>query len=270
MFMCLYPKVMQIKRKGKNYCEPVQVACGKCVECLTKKATEWSFRLMDEAKLHKYNCFMTLTYSPENYPVGGNVNCRDIQLFMKRLRKKLKGVKIRYFYCGEYGKKRGRPHYHLILFGYCPDDIRFNFVKAGIKHYRSALIEQIWKLGNVDIEIELNLDNTKYCAKYMQKLNVSENSQGSAEPFIRMSNRPGIGAGSFDEKSLVCDKIYHNGKSINVPRYYLKLAERNGWNLEEFHDRRLEVGQFYNRDDNLKQRRAIAQEFKIKKFVKRS
>lgn len=36
---------------------------------------------------------------------------------MKRLRKYLEPVKVRFFACGEYGDNTYRPHYHLILFG---------------------------------------------------------------------------------------------------------------------------------------------------------
>lgn len=265
--MCLYPRVMQVKRKGNDFCEPVQVVCGRCLECLSKKSTEWAFRLMDEAKLHKDNCFITLTYNNEHYPVDGNVSRRDVQLFMKRLRKKLGNKRIRYFYCGEYGAKRGRPHYHIILFGFCPDDLIFFFEKDGVKYYLSDFIADIWSNGNILVNNELSLKDTKYCAKYLQKLNKQVTAQGSAEPFVGMSNRPGIGAGAFDDKCLVTDKIYNQGKSINVPRYYLKLAEKDGWDLQEFHDRRLTIAEALQAtQEDLRIRRKKAQEFFTKKY----
>ena len=46
-----------------------------------------------------------------------------MQRFMKRLRMKI-GVPVRYLLCGEYGEKRGRPHFHILLFGYAFPDRR--------------------------------------------------------------------------------------------------------------------------------------------------
>ena len=51
---------------------------------------------------------------------------------MKRLRKKLHPLKIRFFHCGEYGDKTRRPHYHALIFGYSfPDRKLFKKSKSG-------------------------------------------------------------------------------------------------------------------------------------------
>lgn len=96
------------------------VPCGKCIWCLKRRASGWSFRLQKEEKASPGAFFLTLTYAPEHVPISENgfmtLNVRDMTLFWKRVRKKQKS-KLRYFYAGEYGSKGDRPHYHAIVFG---------------------------------------------------------------------------------------------------------------------------------------------------------
>lgn len=98
--------------------------CGKCPPCLKRRASAWSFRLMKEERLFDKSMFLTLTYNNKYIPLTSNgfMSLRkvDVQLFIKRLRKSLPDVKIKYYAVGEYGGKTMRPHYHLILFGADP------------------------------------------------------------------------------------------------------------------------------------------------------
>ncbi|QCS36808.1 replication initiation protein [Tortoise microvirus 111] len=196
------------------------VACGQCLECLQQRSIEWSHRIMDEVSLHNSCCFLTLTY--KDNPV--NLVKRDLQLFVKRLRKALEPQKIRYFACGEYGAKRARPHYHMIIFGWRPDDLEYFFTDAhGFAVYQSPFVAERWSLGYVTVG-DVTLETAKYCAKYLQKL---QDTDGLEPPFLLMSTRPGIGYGVIDESMLVDDKIYHEGNYIKLPRYYCKvLASR--------------------------------------------
>ena len=94
-----------------------QVPCGRCVECMKLRVNSWYVRINEELKVSSSAYFVTLTYehepcTPEGEPT---LDYRDIQLFMKRLRK-CQIEKIRYFIVGEYGSKTGRPHYHALLF----------------------------------------------------------------------------------------------------------------------------------------------------------
>lgn len=91
--------------------------CGKCTECRIKGAKEWAHRIELEIKSYKGVCaFVTLTFDEENY-VAPNLDKRDVQLFLKRLRKSVPDRKIKYYAVGEYGPKHLRKHYHLIIMG---------------------------------------------------------------------------------------------------------------------------------------------------------
>lgn len=189
--------------------------CCKCAECLFNKSLEWSYRIMLESKAYKRSCFITLTY--RDNPVS--LNKRDYQLFLKRFRKKYGS--IRYFLCGEYGSKGKRPHYHVILFGYWPEDA---YVISGTNYYGSTELEAIWGKGFITVG-ELTQYDAKYCAKYMQKL--QSMPPEFVQPFVAMSLKPGLGLNYFKDHEnalLKSDKIYVDGNYIKLPKYFLSKA----------------------------------------------
>lgn len=216
----------------------IPVPCGKCVECLSQKASEWSYRVMREFDFYgRVGCVLSLTYDNVHVPLDGSVNRRDLQLFLKRLRKYIEPVKIRYFGCGEYGTLNCRPHYHLVVIGWRPDDLVF--VKRSKKNtilYRSKTVEKLWSQGICAVA-DVTADSVRYSAKYLQKLYFNETT-GKTPPFLTMSTHPGFGA--FEALDRVkSDSVYVNGVRKKVPRYYLKVAERNGVDLTELKEKRI-------------------------------
>lgn len=204
--------------------EPFEVGCGKCTECINLHKITWQHRLEDEKKCHKASCFITLTYAETD----GNLHPEDLTKFIKRLRKAVSPVKIRYYACGEYGSKGKRPHYHLVIFGYdFPDRIEYRRDKKGFMMCRSPLLEKLWPFG-ISSVLPANMTTFGYVTKDMQKL--LPVSDDRLPPFIRMSTHPGIGANGWN-RSLTDGKLWHDGKSIPLPRYYKKLAEREGLGL---------------------------------------
>lgn len=200
------------------------VSCGHCLECLMKRSTEWSYRIMLESRLYSENCFITLTYNEDNLPQGASLKRMDLQKFIKRLRKAIAPTKIRYFYCGEYGSKGNRPHYHIIVFGWQPKDMWFWCVdNKKTKLFRSSTIEKLWSFGFSSVG-DLNIDSAKYCAKYMQKALLDNDERERS--FVGMSTRPGIAYSCINAKMLETGKIYYNGKYIKLPRYFLKVLEK--------------------------------------------
>lgn len=94
--------------------------CGKCPECLKRRVSGWSFRLIKESERSHSAIFVTLTYDVDHVPLTekGFMTLRksDVQKFFKRLRKIDPEAQIKYYAVGEYGGRTLRPHYHIILF----------------------------------------------------------------------------------------------------------------------------------------------------------
>ena len=140
---------------------------------------------MMEARDHVSNLFITLTYKdsalPENEYIDPETGAyeqspvhtlrrRDVQLFLKRLRKN-SGQEIRYYGCGEYGDETFRPHYHLILFGLDLPASDLSFLRqssAGFPYYRSELIEKCWPHGH-SLVCNISWDTCCYVARYCTK-----------------------------------------------------------------------------------------------------
>lgn len=107
--MCLNPIYLQ--KLGFS------VSCGKCIFCQMSKKRDWKLRCLLESTSHAFNSFVTLTYDDEHL-VSNSLVKSDLQLFFKRLRKRLNNsIKFKYFACGEYGEDSLRPHFHILFFG---------------------------------------------------------------------------------------------------------------------------------------------------------
>lgn len=138
---------------------------------------------MLEAGCHTDSVFCTLTYDDRLRVSNqlGNLVPSDLQLFMKRLRKRM-DVPIRFFAVGEYGEQTWRPHYHAALFG--------------VSLAEEELIREAWGLGHVDVG-DLTRESAAYiCGYVVKKLTAPDDTrlEGRQPEFARMSNRPGIGA----------------------------------------------------------------------------
>lgn len=93
--------------------------------------TDDSMRIINEKSTLGHNRISWLCY-------------RDIQLFMKRFRKKIQkdyAEKIRYYIAGEYGPTTFRAHWHLILFS-----------QTQLPYQIRKDIYQIWNKGRIDYD----------------------------------------------------------------------------------------------------------------------
>lgn len=160
--MCLNPKWIYKKgfykennyrgKKGQFYELGTYSKCGVCEVCMNEKANNWAIRNYYEEKAHEKKCFITLTY--ENSPLI--LVKKDLQDFMKRLRINLDrstGEKVRMFGAGEYGSLKGRPHFHVILYGWQDDSSKYLGInKKGNILYQSELIQESWGLGRTSYQ----------------------------------------------------------------------------------------------------------------------
>lgn len=159
--------------------------------CRITRRRLWTHRMLLEQMKSADSCFVTLTYSEENIPDGATLNPEDPRNWLKKLRKSLGDLRIRYFLVGEYGEQSDRPHYHAALFG------------IGTEY--TGLIDEKWGLG-FTYTGDLTKDSAQYVAGYVTKKMTKHDDprlNGRYPEFARMSLRPGIGATATEEIAAV-------------------------------------------------------------------
>lgn len=262
---------------------PVDLPCGQCIGCRLERSRQWAVRCHHEASLHARNSFVTLTFDDEHLPASRSVDVRDLQLFMKRLRKRF-GAGIRFYGCGEYGDALGRPHYHVCLFNFRPDDLVLFREKDGNRLYKSQVLDDIWGQG-FTITGDVTFQSAAYVARYiMKKINGDRSTSHyetvdpitgeifSVKPeFTSMSRRPGIGKGWLDKyKGDVYnyDYVIINGKKVRPPKYYDKLYQADcARDYLRLHRQRVNNARRHN-DNNTPDRLVVREEVQIAKFRK--
>lgn len=209
--MCLSPRTVLNKKTGQYG----EVPCGSCPVCRKRRAAHWAFRLGQEERICDSAHFVTLTYDTDHVPItrNGYLNLckRDVQLYMKKVRKRLPGKKVKYYCAGEYGEKNWRPHYHIIMFNATEDSI----IDA-------------WDQGNVWIG-KVEPASVAYTLKYICKVQRAGYRPGDdrQKEFSVMSKRLGANYLSRDMLAWhladVENRVYCNlfdGMKVSMPRYY--------------------------------------------------
>lgn len=252
--------------KYKNHENLIYIPCGKCLACRISHANDWATRCILESREYKNNCFVTLSYNPENLPKNGTLVKRDVQLFLKRLRKKYPDKKIRYFLCGEYGDKTLRAHYHIGFFNYRPNDLKYHkYNKAKQNLYLSEEIAKLWGKGFIIVG-DLTTASAGYIARYTQKKIYKKHDEiikllGREKEFILTSRRPGIGMNyikneenfkKIKETFGILIKENETVKVKNIPQRYREFwketdaleyynrAEENKREIKKIWNKRLE------------------------------
>lgn len=285
--MACYHPLLAYRSEGKitfnkpfPYAKGFNLPCGQCVGCRLEYSRQWAVRLVHENQMHDKSCFITLTFNEEELGKRENpssVDVRDFQLFMKRLRKKHKNKKIRFFHCGEYGEEKYRPHYHAIIFGIDFDDKYLWQTRNKQKHYRSPKLEKLWPYGNIIIG-DVTFTSCAYVARYIMKKQKGKNANEDYHnpltgevinsEYCTMSRKPGIGYEWFKKyKTDVYPNDYCviNGKKIRPPRYYDNLLSEE--ELEEIKNKRKEnAPEVYAEYDERMDRLFVEEQVKIEQL----
>lgn len=246
--------------------------CGKCPKCYQRRINGWTHRLLEEEKISSSSYFLTLTYDNEKVPIIENQttkHCqltllkRDIQLFIKRLRKANKNT-LKYFLCGEYGDKTMRPHYHMILF-----------------NAHEKTISKAWEKGHIYYG-DVKPNSIVYTLKYMSKPSkIPMFDQDIRQKEFQLMSK-GLGKSYIENAKNwhledLTDRMYCNveeGKRIAMPRYYkdkLYTQEQRGdlkaYHTEQFTKELEELA--YNPDlKSIIKNRNASFEHQMKKFKK--
>lgn len=199
-----------------------------CFLTLTYKTEELPYVNQKTGEIKRYSELKkemdSFFYTDEEYLKDWNPTLvkSDLQLFIKRLRKHLTSkVKkddgrdyvesIRYFAVGEYGVKKSRPHWHVIIFGWIPSDLEVFCNRGQYNLYRSKQVEKCWTEG-ISIVGECNNSVAKYCAQYVTK---KEDKSIIYPPFVQ-------------KELVLCSK---NSGAIGAnycDKYWKQILEQNG------------------------------------------
>lgn len=262
-----------------------QIPCGKCIECRLAYSKEWAQRIVCESSLYPSdtNWFITLTYDEEHLvknvkwsvdrrsgEVGycPTLNKDDFTLWKKRLLEHLRRnyghIGVRFYMCGEYGSKNGRPHFHCILMN-CPlPDVKLvRKVSLGSSDYNymsSKLVSDTWGKGFVMLG-QVNWETASYVARYVMKKAFEQSEDDylklcqtvGVEPtqkeYVNMSRNPGIAKdyyiNNWREIYELDTVLLPNGRTAKPSMYFDKLFDvHNSEELEKIKLRRSELQAF--------------------------
>lgn len=153
---CVHPRRAYLSAEGgrpsfyekRGFDMPVDLPCGQCGLCRLARRRDWITRCSMELACHSISSFVTLTYNDDTLPPHGSLRYRDVQLFLKRLRRS--GAALRYYGSTEYGPNTLRPHYHSIFFGYWPEDARVH--SRSDSSFLSRTLSEAWGLGHAYLQ----------------------------------------------------------------------------------------------------------------------
>ena len=221
----------------------IQLSCGQCTGCRSEYSRQWAMRIVLEQSLWLNNIFITLTYDNDNIPEHNTLIKKDFQDFMKRLRWNKQSSNenpVRFFHCGEYSEKFGRPHYHAILFNTNFSDRKQLQGHKGLT--TSETLNDLWGKGHSSIG-DVTFQSAAYVAGYVQKkINGKQKDSHYAiidpetgqyfgqrqQEYSTMSRNPGIAGNwlaQYKDDVYPSDNIHINGIEMQPPKSFDRLYE---------------------------------------------
>ena len=195
--MCINPSHIYVER-GPKY-ERVPVPCKDCWRCRSNRVNDYVGRALAEAAASDWTACITLTYAPRDDLSDKVLTPRHFQDFIRSLRKRghRNKNKLRYLAVGEYGDKKGRSHFHAILYGKGKRIAGFNGTeeREWIKGPNDDdWTDGPWPHGHVQGSYSSDIRAVRYICKYLQK-----NERGQF--WLTLSKKPTLGFDWFQEKA---------------------------------------------------------------------
>ena len=209
----------------------VEVACRECWQCRKRRVDDLVGRCIAESRFSKKTYAITLTYAQDAGVNAVTLVYKDVQDFIKRLRKK---YKCRYIVAGEYGSAKGRAHWHIILFFKqnclknkceekkeckCVPDVKnmpqIRFKKENLPENEYRVDWKYWTKGFCYFQ-EPDWKGFEYALKYVLK---NQDSR-SADAHLAMSKKPPLGAEYFN---WLADEYVRQGLAPQT--YFYKFGD---------------------------------------------
>lgn len=228
-------------------------ACRTCNECIAARKNDWVARAMAEKYTSAETIGIELTY--RNNPDGTLPDAArafkydDVKAFLKRLREAYfyehnARSELRFICAGERGSKRGRVHWHMVLFADRPfsqlgqwSDFLFKelegpqFSELGKK--AKMLHWQFWPHGHVVVKRPTQ-GGMEYVLKYALKDQFNSvrskgtmrfsKSEDNGASYFRMSKQPALGMRYLERQ---CDRW--ESKLAVPPTLHLNIPEYRGF-----------------------------------------
>lgn len=166
--------------------EGVVAACHECWQCKERAINDWVGRNIAESKSSTACHAVTLTYGRNrandvDHERATVLTYSDVQKYLKLLRRH--GFPVRYFVTGEFGSRKGRAHWHIML--YWQKDVPEHVLDQRFD-------EQHWPHG-WSFWTKPTAYAVRYNCKYIQKDMGDEARQGH----LAMSKKPPLGTAYF-------------------------------------------------------------------------
>lgn len=198
-----------------------EVACRKCRICIDNVTKDWVGRCLAESKTSVAAHSVTLTYGRDSqgrelHERAAVLTYSDVQVYLKRLRNN--GYPVRYLIAGEYGKAKGRAHWHGIFF----------WQKKVPPHKLFEMFnDELWEHGH-QVWKKPEPNHIKYMCKYIRKDVTDKEAQGK---FV-MSKVPHIGAHYFTNLAV---EMVNRGIVPQGPFYRMPEARKKDGKPVEFY-----------------------------------
>lgn len=197
--MCLTPNLLD---------NGIEVGCRQCWQCRKRKVDDLVGRCIAESKFATKTIAATLTYDNSNGARSVTLVYKDVQSFLKNLRKK---YKCRFLVVGEHGSFKNRAHWHIALF--------FTGKYPNVKN-ETRLNWQYWTKGFTYFQ-EPHYEGFRYILKYILK-----EPESNRHKHLSMSLKPALGDEYFNR---LVDKYVESGIEPKSWKYrFPEIKDRNG------------------------------------------